>query len=76
MYPNRYLCEVLDEMRKCFKTCNFSYLPGLIEEAQTLANRMEAKLNDMSDHKILLEERDTLNKEVQELREQKAKLEE
>ena len=41
---NRYLCDVLNEMRKCVKTLNFSYLLGLIEEAQTLGSRMEAKL--------------------------------
>ena len=33
---NRYLCSVLDEMRECNKSKNFSYLLGLIEEAQTL----------------------------------------
>ena len=38
---NRYLCTVLDEMRECVKTLNFSYLLGLIEEVQTLGNRME-----------------------------------
>ena len=27
---NRYLCSVLDEMRECTKTLNFSYLLGLI----------------------------------------------
>jgi hypothetical protein len=33
-------------MRKCHETRNYSYLPSLIEEAQTMANRMEAKLLD------------------------------
>jgi len=47
--PNRYICSVLDEMRECLKTNNFSYLGGLIEEAQTLANRMEAKLHTIND---------------------------
>ena len=40
---NRYICTVLDEMRDCVKTSNFSYLSGLIEEAQSLANRMESR---------------------------------
>jgi len=48
--PTRYLCDVLDEMRKCFKTRNFSHLCGLIEEAQTLANRMEAALGERKDY--------------------------
>lgn len=46
MSLNRTLCDTLEEMRKCHKTANFSYLPGLIEEAQTMANRMEAALWD------------------------------
>ena len=48
--PNRYLCDVLDEMRTCFKTRNFSFLLGLIEEAQTLGERMEAALGDKKDY--------------------------
>ena len=44
--PNRYICSVLDEMRECIKTHNYSYLSGLIEEAQMMANRMEATLWD------------------------------
>lgn len=47
--PNRYLCDVLDEMRKCNETRNYSYLIGLIEEAQMLGNRMEAALEDKRD---------------------------
>ena len=53
---NRYLCSVLDEMRECTKTLNFSYLLGLIEEAQTLGNRMEAKLYDIRDYERLHED--------------------
>lgn len=45
-YPSRPLCEVLEEMRKCYETRNFSYLSGLIEEAQSMGNRMEAGLED------------------------------
>lgn len=44
---NRTLCDVLEEMRKCYETRNFGYLPGLIEEAQSMGNRMEAKLGDL-----------------------------
>lgn len=49
MYPRRVMCDVLAEMRDCFKTFNFSPIPGLIEEAQSMANRMEAGLEDKKD---------------------------
>ena len=47
--PNRTVCDVLSEMRTCYKTRNFSYLQSLIEELQTMANRMEAKLWDQKE---------------------------
>ena len=66
---NRYLCSVLDEMRECTKTLNFSYLSGLIEEAQTLGSRMEAKLYDIKDF-------ERLRDHIKELKKEKKKLEE
>ena len=66
--PNRYLCDVLNEMRECTKTLNFSYLMGLIEESQTLANRMEAKLED-------IKEIEFLHVRIRELKKEKKKLE-
>ena len=72
--PNRLLCAVLDEMRDCVKTTNFSYLPGLIEEAQSLGNRMEAHLYDIKDFnclhkdiKALEKKKKKLKKEVEEM---------
>ena len=65
---NRYLCSVLDEMRECTKTLNFSYLLGLIEEAQTLGSRMEAKLYEIKDF-------EHLHKDIAKLKKQKKKLE-
>ena len=65
---NRYLCSVLDEMRECTKTLNFSYLLGLIEEAQTLGSRMEAKLFEIKDF-------EHLHKDIAKLKKQKKKLE-
>ena len=53
---NRYICTVLDEMRDCVKTSNFSYLSGLIEEAQSLANRMESRLYEIRDFERLHED--------------------
>jgi len=47
---NRTLCAVLEEMRICYKTRNFTPLLGLIEEAQIYGNRMEAKLSDVKDY--------------------------
>ncbi len=44
--PNRYICDVLDAMRKCDQTRNYCPLIGLIEEAQILASRMESCLSD------------------------------
>ena len=67
--PNRLLCAVLDEMRECVKTTNFSYLPGLIEEAQSLGNRMEAHLYDIKDF-------NRLNKDIKDLKKKKKKLKE
>lgn len=55
-YPNRVVCSVLDEMRKSLKRLNIfnirryrAHMSMLIEEAQTLVNRMEAGLEDKSD---------------------------
>ena len=71
---NRYICSVLDEMRECLKSLNFAYFGSLIEEAQMLANRMEAALDDqkcrkdlLDDIKALEETRDKLEIEVKEL---------
>lgn len=53
--PNRLVCSVLEDMRACYQTRNFSYMDGLIEEVQVLVNRMEAKLHDSKDLKDLNE---------------------
>jgi hypothetical protein len=50
--PHRYICTVLEEMRKCYKTRNFSYLLGLIEEVQGMGERMEAALAEKADYQI------------------------
>ena len=66
--PNRLLCTVFDEMRECVKTLNFSYLLGLIEEAQSLANRMESRLYDMKEHDRLLDDIRDLKKKKKNLK--------
>jgi len=68
--PNRTLCAVLDEMRECYKTRNFSYLGGLIEEAQTLANRMEAALWDQKDFERTQKKHRKLKKEIKEMQDE------
>lgn len=80
--PNRYICEVLEEMRKADETKNYSYLLGLIEEAQSLANRMEAALRDKNAietnsqtvHDLKAEVK-ALKAEVSPLKEERKKLE-
>ena len=73
-YLHRTLCDVLDEMRKCYETRNFCSLNGLIEEAQSMGNRMEAALEDSKSIKNLQEEVSKLNKEVKKLEAKKKKL--
>ena len=74
--PNRLLCAVLDEMRDCVKTTNFSYLPGLIEEAQSLGNRMEAHLYEIKDYNRLHKDIKDLKKEKKKLKEEVEEVEE
>ena len=69
-YPNRTICEVLNEMRKCYKTRNFAGLLGMIEEAQTMANRMEAALYDQKDVENALKRKAKLKKEIKDLENQ------
>ena len=73
--PSRYICSVLEEMRECHKHRNFSYLPGLIEEAQTMANRMECGLQDRSSLRYVQKEAKKLRREVKRLEKRKARLE-
>tara|TARA_Y100000389_G_scaffold40968_1_gene35577 strand:+ start:517 stop:702 length:186 start_codon:yes stop_codon:yes gene_type:complete len=55
-------------MRDCVKTSNFSYLSGLIEEAQSLANRMESRLYEIKDF-------EKLHEDIRKLKAEKKKLE-
>lgn len=72
--PNRYLCDVLDEMRDCYKTRNFSYLMGLVEEAQTLGERMEAALEDKKDYNHWYKKKKEEQTEFSKLRKETDKL--
>lgn len=66
--PHRFICEVLDEMRTAIKIHRPDLVIGLIEEAQTLVNRMEAKLGDYSDLGYNLRDASKLRKDLRELR--------
>ena len=68
---NRTLCDVLQEMRTCYKTRNFSYMNSLLEEAQHMGNRMEAKLYDIKELKYLHESIKKAKKELEALNLQK-----
>lgn len=72
--PNRYICSVLEEIRNCHKSRNYSYLKGLIDEAQTLVNRMEAALEDKKDIERYREMRSELRKEIKELQKKRHEL--
>jgi len=72
--PNRTLCNVLEEMRVAYKTRNFSYLLGLIEEAQVMGNRMEAGLWDQNDLETAREEVKRLNKIIEKLKKERESL--
>ncbi len=57
MDPNRYACTVLDEARAALAKLNWvtmafskRHLATLLEELQTIVNRMEAGLEDKSDY--------------------------
>jgi hypothetical protein len=68
MWRHRFLCDVLAEMRKCHETRNYSYLSGLIEEAQSMGNRMESAIEYLNDIEKLYDERKKLLKEVKDLK--------
>jgi hypothetical protein len=72
---NRTICAVLEEIRKCNETRNYSYLSSLVEEAQTMANRMESALWDQKDLTYRRDEYKKLKAEVEALEEQKKFLE-
>jgi uncharacterized protein Yka (UPF0111/DUF47 family) len=68
---NRWVCAMLDEMRKLHECRNYSGLLGLIEEVQTAVNRMEAALQDQKDIEWKHKELRRLKKEIKELEKQK-----
>ena len=74
--PNRYICDVLSEIRTAIKVGRIDMLIGLTEEIQTLANRMEAKLADYANIGYDLERASDLKKKLFKIRKQAHDLEE
>lgn len=62
--PHRYACTVLDEMRVAVKVGRIDMVSGLIEELQTLVNRMEAGLHEYKDMGYDLKQHHKLRKEI------------
>lgn len=72
---NRTICDVLEAVRNCHKTRNYSYLMGLVEEAQNMANRMEAALWDQDDLESAKKETKLLKAQIKKLKDKKKELE-
>jgi hypothetical protein len=66
--PYRYACDVMEEMRTAVKVLRIDMLPGLIEEMQTMVNRMEAKLADYSSMGYELEKGAEFRKELKKMK--------
>jgi len=73
--PNRLVCSVLQEMRDQLDALDGrnwghykSFTKLMIEEAQTLVNRMESGLEDWSDLKDMIAKKSELKKEIKLLR--------
>ncbi len=80
---NRYMCDVIEEMRKIIKINESVMLKqptrllnSLIEEVQVLGTRMEASLSDVNDFETLHEDISRDKKILQKLRKEIKKLEE
>jgi 50S ribosomal subunit-associated GTPase HflX len=74
---DRFLCDILRNMRQAYETRNFSYLPGLIEEAQYRAERMEnaiEKIGGWGGVQEMEEKRISLKTEIKELEAELKKL--
>ena len=74
-YRHRYLCDVLEEIRTCIKTLNFTPLEGLVHEIQIMGSRMESALNTKKDYETLYQEVKELNKKKQKLEQEVKELE-
>lgn len=74
-YPNRTRCDVLEDMRKCYNTYNFAGIFWLIEELQSIGNKMESGLQDKGNVVDWGDRRRELKVEIKELERKKKDLE-
>jgi hypothetical protein len=65
---NRYVCDVIEDMRKCLESLNFSPMKGLIEEMQVMVNRMESAIKDQKDLVKLNDELSSARKAYKQLK--------
>ena len=79
----RYVCEVLEEIRNCYKTYNFSPVLGLVEEVQSMVNRMEGALGEKKDyfywkdeHTVAKQRGEKLRKKIKKIEDRISELEE
>ncbi len=81
MDPNRYVCTVLEEARAALAKLNLVTLPfskrhlaTMLEELQTIVNRMEAGLEDKADYNSARDDLRDTRAELTKLEAEKAKL--
>ena len=81
MDPNRYACTVLEEARAALARLNWvtmafskRHLATLLEELQTIVNRMEAGLEDKSDYSYARDRLRETRAKLNDLKAEKAEL--
>ena len=74
MFLSRTMCDVLEEMRKTYESRNFAGLLGLIEEVQTMGNRMEAAIDNKNNYESYRKQAKKAEEELEELRDEIDKL--
>ena len=79
--PNRYACTVLEEARAALAKLNWvtmafskRHLATLLEELQTIVNRMEAGLEDKSDYSYARDRLRETRAKLKELKAEKAEV--
>lgn len=79
--PNRYACTVLEEARAALAKLNWvtmafskRHLATLLEELQTIVNRMEAGLEDKSDYSYARDRLRETRAKLKDLKAEKAEL--
>ena len=66
--PNRYICEIHDDIDKAVKVGRIDLVRGLTEEARVAGKRMESKLQDYRDMKYDVRKYKELKEEIRKLK--------